>query len=1754
MKVTLPIARGLMTLVLIATLLTPFGSGAPAAAANTVALANDLRISQVYGGGGGSTGYYQHDYVELFNAGAAPVNLTGWSLQYGSSTGNFASTGTNLYAFPANTIVASGQYLLVQLGTAGSGGIALPVIPDLVTTNLNMSATSGKVALANIATALGCGASATPCALPDARIVDLAAWGESNNAEGGVTINNGVALTNQQGGVRKVNGCQDTDHNGDDFDVLSGAALLPRNSVSPTYTCPMSGPAISLSKTVGTDPTACATTDNISVPAGTEVTYCYTVTNTGTVTLNYHDLEDSELGWILEEFQYTLAPSASVFVTETLPIYVNTVNSATWAAYNADFVDWVEATDVATVTVTLPEGAFCNLDTITIPSSGAATPYPSEIEVSGLMGTVTNVRVYLFDMNHTFPDDLDVLLVGPEGQNLIIMSDAGGSADLINVNLIFDDAASGPLPDINPIVSGVYLPTNYDMDDTFPAPAPAPSAATQLAVFNSTDPNGTWSLYVFDDASGDLGNINGGWCVQIETETIQEPPNINVHPLSLSSTQFSNQQASHTLTISNTGEADLTWAILEEPAAVMGRAMSGAARSQAAVLEGGARRAYTSMLAFSQGFDDITVLPGWFAQNNSAPLGSTDWFQGNSSEFLAHAGAPNAYIAADFNNTAGVGVISNWLLTPELELADGETFSFWTRTVVGSSFADRLELRLSLNGDSTDVGTLATDVGDFNMLLLEINPAQTVGGYPVAWTQYNVTLSGIPSGSTGRIAFRYFVTNAGPGGGNSNYIGIDTVEYTGRAVAICENPADVPWLSVSPTGGTIAGGAATSVQATFNSTLLAGGTYNANLCVFSNDPDEGPDNESNRVIVPVTLTVLEPAIVLTKTVGTVDGVCAGTSEITVPEGTTVYYCYTVTNTGNVTLNLHDLDDSELGNLLSGLSYALAPGASAFLTETTTINVTTVNTALWTAYNAGPTDVVTATDVATVTVEVPSVFACNAPAEGFDNGIPAGWSVQTNEPNGPQWSSIAGCGEAGNYTNGTGEAACVSSDQFGAAEMDTSLVTPLFSLGGFGAASLSYTANYQNFANLDFLDVDISADGGATWTTLLSWNDDFGAFRAQPGVDVTINLSAYAGQSGLMLRWRYYDPNTGDWNWYAQVDDVGLTCGEVEEEPNIDVDPLSMGSTQPANTTTQQTLDISNTGEADLTWMILEEPAAMLGRAAPGAAGSRTATFEGGMPLAYTSMLAFSEGFDDITALPGWYAQNNSAPLGLTNWFQGNAATFPAHAGATNAYIAANYNNTAGVGTISNWLLTPELELADGETFSFWTRVVTDGGAFPDRLEVRLSTNGASTNVGTLATDVGDFATLLLSVNPDLTFTGYPEVWTQFSVTLSGIPSGATGRFAFRYYVTNAGPSGSNSNYIGIDTVEYTGNLPPQICDLPTDVPWLAVSPTNGTTLGGATTPVDVTFDSTGLSAGTYNANLCVFSNDPDIGPGNETELVIVPVELVVTETLEPSILITKTVGLVDGVCADTTSLEVPAGTTVYYCYTVTNTGNVTLTHHDLVDDVLGPIFSDFNYVLAPGASVNTVAAGLSISYVANASVTNTGTWTATDPTGGFSATANASATVMVASIEIVKTVGTVDGVCAGTSEITVPEGTTVYYCYTVTNTGNVTLNLHDLDDSALGNLFTAFPYELPPGSSVNTVDSSIPVSAVIYATTVNTATWTAYNANGPSVTATATARVNVEPTAVSVTRLAASPAGGWSSVALLGVFALGGFTWKRKRR
>lgn len=185
--------------------------------------------------------------------------------------------------------------------------------------------------------------------------------------------------------------------------------------------------------------------------------------------------------------------------------------------------------------------------------------------------------------------------------------------------------------------------------------------------------------------------------------------------------------------------------------------------------------------------------------------------------------------------------------------------------------------------------------------------------------------------------------------------------------------------------------------------------------------------------------------------------------------------------------------------------------------------------------------------------------------------------------------------------------------------------------------------------------------------------------------------------------------------------------------------------------------------------------------------------------AQTTLL--QEGFDNITTLTSWTRTNQSSPLGVTGWSQGAATTFPSQTGATTSYITANFNNTTGgTGVISNWLITPNVMVQNGDVLKFWSRTAGTA-AFADRLEVRLST-GATFTAPVGASSTGSFSNLLLSINPNLLSgsANYPTVWTEYTITVSGLSATpVAANFAFRYFVTGAGPDGVNSNYIGIDT-------------------------------------------------------------------------------------------------------------------------------------------------------------------------------------------------------------------------------------------------------------------------------------------------------------------------------------------------------------------
>jgi large repetitive protein len=166
---------------------------------------------------------------------------------------------------------------------------------------------------------------------------------------------------------------------------------------------------------------------------------------------------------------------------------------------------------------------FSNSTAITIPNpavlTGPASPYPSPISVSGVGAQLLSISVTLSNFSHFYPADVDVLLVGPQGQNVLLMSDVGTFLPVTGLNLTFNNTAGTSLPSASQLTSGTYAPTNFDPVgdvDGFSPPAPLVGPyGSSFTPLLGTNPNGTWSLYVIDDVAGNDGQFAGGWSLTI---------------------------------------------------------------------------------------------------------------------------------------------------------------------------------------------------------------------------------------------------------------------------------------------------------------------------------------------------------------------------------------------------------------------------------------------------------------------------------------------------------------------------------------------------------------------------------------------------------------------------------------------------------------------------------------------------------------------------------------------------------------------------------------------------------------------------------------------------------------------------------------------------------------------------------------------------------------------------------------------------------------------------------------------------------------------------------------------------------------------------------------------------------------------------------------------------------------------------------------------------------------------------------------
>jgi len=309
-------------------------------------------------------------------------------------------------------------------------------------------------------------------------------------------------------------------------------------------------------------------------------------------------------------------------------------------------------------TLGLNVNTFANTGGAAINDRGPASPYPMTNIVSGLAGLITKVTVTVANISHTFPDDIDMLLVGPTGAKAMLMSDAGSSSSsanpISNVTIKFDDAAATSIPDSNQIVSATYRPANWfgvGSADFFPG-VPGPYTNSSLSIFSNTPPNGVWSLYVVDDETGDVGNIAGGWSLGITTtESIPPLADLSVTATDEPDPLAAGDTLTYTIQVRNNGPSVATGVMLTNilPAGMNFMSVSNTAGSCTAV----SNQVVCSLPPLGSGLPPVTVtvvgvptFPGTITALATVSGGQTDVVPANNTFSIKTSVVPLALAIA----------------------------------------------------------------------------------------------------------------------------------------------------------------------------------------------------------------------------------------------------------------------------------------------------------------------------------------------------------------------------------------------------------------------------------------------------------------------------------------------------------------------------------------------------------------------------------------------------------------------------------------------------------------------------------------------------------------------------------------------------------------------------------------------------------------------------------------------------------------------------------------------------------------------------------------------------------------------------------------------------------------------------------------------------------------------------------------------------------------------------------------------------
>jgi len=599
---------------------------------------------------------------------------------------------------------------------------------------------------------------------------------------------------------------------------------------------------------------------------------------------------------------------------------------------------------------------------------GSAQPPHTSVWVDNMPGVIANLTVTLRGLSHSFPADLGILLVGPTGQNVLLMGNAGGGSDANALDLVFHDSGvpvAEPLDD-----TLLYRPTNNGLTDEFVS-VPGPYGGS-LATFYGASPNGRWRLYVLDTVYSDGGLIEDGWQLEVTTAT---PETVN-----LTDTVNSGLVVQPPLvapagwTCSGVGSQNLaceTPTLDADETAVFNFTVT-------APITGGV---ITNTAGITSTTDDLAP------ENNVVVITTTVspyadlGIAKRVTPAVVGAGEPLTY-TLEISNAgpsplAGAPIVVSDQLPPQLGdvavitngwACDVSALPVFTCTLDGLAGGPAPLILVTASAPTatmriTNTASVSTTLFDPN---LDNNTAEV--GVSVDTYILGITKSVTPQENVSYhrpVTYTVVVANTGLLDARDVHVS-DPLPLATTFARWVEQPVGATITPGTPQTLNWTGVVSGMSEVRFSFVVTHTGDY---LDVVANTATYTTALVSGSATVTFTVGGA-PGIALTKTVGTDPSVCATGDLVELPyTGGTVVYCYTVENTGEVALSLHDLVDSHLGTLRTAWAYTLEPGASAFFTVSANVTQTTTNVATWTAYNAGGWDQVEDSDSATVQVAI-----------------------------------------------------------------------------------------------------------------------------------------------------------------------------------------------------------------------------------------------------------------------------------------------------------------------------------------------------------------------------------------------------------------------------------------------------------------------------------------------------------------------------------------------------------------------------------------------------------------------------------------------------------------------------------------------------------------------------------------------------------------------------------------------------------------